>query len=160
MTHGITEDLERLVGHLKANFALDWYGVHGISHWLRVRDHALIISRHVACDRDILELFALLHDSRRLDEEIDPWHGERAAQFTAHLNGSFFTLSTERLETLVTAIRFHSRAGMSSNPTIQTCWDADRLDLGRVGIAPKPNYLSPTAQAFLHHGLRPKVLKT
>ena len=25
--------------------------------------------------------------------------------------------------------------------TIQTCWDADRLDLGRIGITPKSHYL-------------------
>ena len=25
--------------------------------------------------------------------------------------------------------------------TIQTCWDADRLDLGRIGIRPNPTYL-------------------
>ena len=25
--------------------------------------------------------------------------------------------------------------------TVQTCWDADRLDLGRVGIRPHPKYL-------------------
>ena len=29
--------------------------------------------------------------------------------------------------------------------TIQTCWDADRLDLGRVGITPQPNYLCTDA---------------
>ena len=26
--------------------------------------------------------------------------------------------------------------------TIQTCWDADRLDLGRVGMMPDPRFLS------------------
>jgi uncharacterized protein len=25
--------------------------------------------------------------------------------------------------------------------TIQTCWDADRLDLGRVGVTPHPSRL-------------------
>ncbi len=25
--------------------------------------------------------------------------------------------------------------------TVQTCWDADRLDLGRVGITPNPRWL-------------------
>ncbi|MFZ2726177.1 MAG: hypothetical protein WAX77_08010 [Methylococcaceae bacterium] len=27
------------------------------------------------------------------------------------------------------------------NQTILTCWDADRLDLGRVAIMPNPEYL-------------------
>jgi uncharacterized protein len=30
--------------------------------------------------------------------------------------------------------------------TVSTCWDADRLDLGRVGIEPHPDYLC-TAEA-------------
>ena len=30
--------------------------------------------------------------------------------------------------------------------TVQTCWDADRLDLGRVGIKPDARYLC-TAEA-------------
>jgi uncharacterized protein len=29
--------------------------------------------------------------------------------------------------------------------TIQTCWDADRLDLGRVGIVPDPSRLCTAA---------------
>ena len=28
-----------------------------------------------------------------------------------------------------------------ANITIQTCWDADRLDLGRVGVTPRPSHL-------------------
>ena len=31
---------------------------------------------------------------------------------------------------------------------MQTCWDADRLDLGRVGIVPNPRYLcTPAAKS-------------
>ena len=29
--------------------------------------------------------------------------------------------------------------------TVQTCWDADRLDLGRVGTTPKAEYLCTDA---------------
>jgi uncharacterized protein len=29
--------------------------------------------------------------------------------------------------------------------TVQTCWDADRLDLGRAGIVPDPWRLCPAA---------------
>jgi uncharacterized protein len=29
--------------------------------------------------------------------------------------------------------------------TVQTCWDADRLDLGRVGKHPHPRYLCTPA---------------
>ena len=36
---------------------------------------------------------------------------------------------------------YHSVGRLDRDITIQTCWDADRLDLGRVGINPKPAYL-------------------
>ena len=31
--------------------------------------------------------------------------------------------------------------GARADITVQTCWDADRLDLGRVGIIPRPDRL-------------------
>ena len=38
---------------------------------------------------------------------------------------------------------------VSTNPTIQSCWDADRLDLGRVGIIPSPKFLSAEASQLI-----------
>ena len=32
-----------------------------------------------------------------------------------------------------------------ANVTLQACWDADRLDLGRVGITPLPHLLCSDA---------------
>jgi uncharacterized protein len=34
---------------------------------------------------------------------------------------------------------------MEGDVTVLTCWDADRLDLGRVGIRPDPTYLCTAA---------------
>lgn len=34
---------------------------------------------------------------------------------------------------------------MVADITVQTCWDADRLDLGRVGIRPDPDRLCTSA---------------
>ncbi len=39
----------------------------------------------------------------------------------------------------------HSNGAVDADPTVQTCWDADRLDLGRVGIKPAARYMSPVA---------------
>jgi uncharacterized protein len=36
--------------------------------------------------------------------------------------------------------------------TLQACWDADRLDVGRVGIAPKPHRLCTEAARGLIPG--------
>jgi len=38
-----------------------------------------------------------------------------------------------------TACEGHTYKGYHDDVTIQTCWDADRLDLGRVGITPDPD---------------------
>ena len=35
----------------------------------------------------------------------------------------------------------HSSGRTVEDITVCTCWDADRLDLGRVGIQPKAQYL-------------------
>ena len=35
------------------------------------------------------------------------------------------------------------------DPTVQTCWDADRLDFGRVGIKPAAKYLSSVASQHI-----------
>jgi uncharacterized protein len=46
-------------------------------------------------------------------------------------------------------MKHHSDGEVSTDKTIQTCWDADRLDLGRVGIFPSPKFLSQEANLFI-----------
>jgi hypothetical protein len=53
-----------------------------------------------------------------------------------------FQLDDPRMELLVTACRIHNGGMPQSDPTLAVCLDADRLDLGRVGITPDPEYLS------------------
>jgi uncharacterized protein len=53
------------------------------------------------------------------------------------------------LDLLVTACNIHNGAGPQSDPTLSVCLDADRLDLGRVGITPDSRLLStPTAKSI------------
>jgi uncharacterized protein len=132
-------------GLLKAvlkQFKVDRQGVHGPGHWARVRYHALIIGRATGADLLVVELFAFLHDSNRFNEYKDPEHGSRAARYAKELNGTYFQLTEVQLEKLCHAMSFHSDGGIHADATIQTCWDADRLDLGRVGKKPKAQYLS------------------
>lgn len=83
------------------------------------------------------------------NENIDPGHGDRAADFAAALNLKFYDLKPPQLGQLCTAIRFHSDGEIHSDPTIQTCWDADRLDLGRIGIKPSTKYLSAEGSTYI-----------
>ena len=51
------------------------------------------------------------------------------------------------LERLCEAMRLHSDGHTDGDAALQACWDADRLDLGRVGIRPQPARLcTPVAQ--------------
>ena len=79
----------------------------------------------------------------------DPQHGQRAADFAHGIQGDFFHLKPSQLDTLCFAMQHHSGGEVSTNTTIQTCWDSDRLDLGRVGIKPSAQYLSEEATLFV-----------
>lgn len=91
---------------------------------------------------DVVRLFAILHDSRREHDGSDNTHGSRAAAYAAHLRGKLFELSDSHFELLQYACTWHTHGKLSEDPTIGACWDADRLDLGRVCITPKPAFMS------------------
>ena len=123
--------------------------MHGPSHWARVRHHALTIGQATGADLLVVELFSFLNDSNRLNEDEDTEHGFRAASFATQLNGRYFQLDSFQLDVLCLAMMHHSDGAVDVDPAIQTCWDADRLDLGRMGIKPAAKYLSPIASQHI-----------
>ena len=124
------------VAFLRSEFQLDWRGIHGSPHWTRVRHNGLLLARRNGAKEHVVELFAFLHDVRREHDGRDRLHGERAAELACELNGRFFALDQDDLRLLERACREHSHGHTQGAVTVQTCWDADRLDLGRVGIRP------------------------
>ncbi len=134
-----------LVSHLRETFVLDWHGIHGAPHWARVRLNGLSLAPHTGANPEVIEWFAFLHDIRRLDDGHDEHHGARAAEFAATLRGEWIHLSAPDFERLHYACTHHSSGLTEADVTVQTCWDADRLDLGRVGIRPAPRYLCTAA---------------
>lgn len=138
-------DRNGLLKEILSQFRISKEGVHGPNHWARVLHHGLGIGSQVGANLLVVELFSFLHDSQRIDEYEDRFHGERAAEYAASLNQRYFELSPAGLDDLTHAIRFHSEGDVHHNATIQSCWDADRLDLGRVGIKPSAKYLSMLA---------------
>jgi len=136
---------EGLIRTIREQFALDWNGIHGASHWARVRENGLRLAALTGAKANVVELFAFLHDSKRQNDGYDPEHGQRAASFAQGLAGSAFSLQAHDLELLLTACRGHSDGIMVGDITVLTCWDADRLDLGRVGIRPDPDLLCTPA---------------
>ncbi len=139
----------QLVQYLKEQFRLEWDGIHGANHWARVLYHSRQIGEKRQADLLVVELFGFLHDSCRENDGRDPHHGKRAAELAKELNTEYFELKPKQLDTLCFAITHHSGGEVSSDATIQTCWDGDRLDLGRVGIVPSPQYLSVEAQPLI-----------
>jgi len=116
-----------------------------VSHWARVRNNGLRLAKHTGARLDVVELFAFLHDTQRKHDGRDPDHGSRAADFAKKLQGNLFTLDTEGLNLLCFACAGHSDGLLEADITVQTCWDADRLDLARIGVIPDPNKLCTEA---------------
>jgi uncharacterized protein len=134
-------DFQQVVRAAKQRFVLDLHGIHGVPHWQRVLENGLRIAKHSGAHRPIVELFAYLHDCCREDDRSDPGHGERAADFALSLRGTLIHLSEEDFAILHEAIRDHELGLTRGDVTVMTCWDADRLDLGRVHRRPNPRYL-------------------
>jgi uncharacterized protein len=119
-------------------------------HWRQVEAFALAIAQQNGADPEFVRLFAVLHDSCREDEMADPDHGLRAANLAQGLHGRLFHLPEPMLERLLIACRDHDKGLTSADLHIGTCWDADRLDLPRVGIIPDARFFSTqTARTML-----------
>jgi len=130
-----------LLGILQEAYQLGWDGIHGYSHWVRVRQNGLRLAAMTGARPEVVELFAFLHDSQRRNDGIDPDHGKRAADFIDSLKDVHMRLPDEELQLLQYACACHTDGLTEGDITVQTCWDADRLDLGRVGIKPDARWL-------------------
>jgi uncharacterized protein len=134
-------DFRQVVLAARRRFPLALHGIHGVPHWQRVRENGLRVARHSGAKPLLVELFAYLRDCCREDDRSDPGHGERAAEFARSLRGTLIHLSEEDFAVLYEAIRDHELGLTRGDVTARTCWDADRLDLGRVRRRPDPRYL-------------------
>ncbi len=125
-----------LITEIRKQFRLNWPGVHGIAHFQPVRDNGLRLAEETKANITVVELFAFLHDAGRYNEHQDDLHGRRAAKIVRSFQGLFFDLSSDHLDVLAYACEFHTNGLRVGDITVLTCWDADRLDIGRVGIKP------------------------
>jgi uncharacterized protein len=142
-----------LLKTLRAEYRMDWEGVHGYPHWVRVRQNGLRLAETTGANLVVVELFAFLHDICRQNDVVDPGHGQRAAEFAA---GNLYVrslLDAWEIDLLCQACAEHTNAQTEADITVQTCWDADRLDLGRIGIRPDPQRLCTQAAR------RPEILE-
>lgn len=134
----VTQDF---IEHCYLAYQMDHKGYHGFCHWMRVLHNGRFLAEAENANIKVVELFCLLHDTQRQNEDFDPEHGLRAAQYANTIRGNWFDVSNAEMNLLVEALTYHSDGHTEADITIQACWDADRLDLGRVGTKPAPDKL-------------------
>lgn len=135
-------DFPKLWEVLSEHFQLGPNSLHGPDHWERVEANGRSLAETNEADEIVVRLFAVFHDSERHNESTDPQHGQRASDLAEDLHGDLFEVSDERLELLCYACEYHHQGMTSEDATVGTCWDADRLDLPRVGIWPTAELMS------------------
>jgi uncharacterized protein len=138
-------DLSSIMSEILRGYALPVTGYHGVVHWSRVLENGLRVAEVTGGDREVVALFALFHDSRRINENHDKGHGHRGALLAQELRGSLVHLEDDWFDLLHEACRLHTDGLIVDEPSLAACWDADRLDLGRVGITPQPHRLCTEA---------------
>ena len=139
-----------LIDFARREFRLDWEGIHGAPHWSRVRRNGLILAELTGANTRVVEYFAFIHDLGRENDNHDPEHGYRAAGIAENIAGDIIDVTQSELDLLMEACRDHSDGHLKADITVMTCWDADRLDLGRIGIKPDPYRLCNAAARGSH----------
>ena len=135
----LTPDLlKAIVGQ----YSLPLRGAHGLPHWARVLDNGLRIAGETGADPIVVTLFAVFHDACRFNEGWDRGHGGRGAELAAAMRGKAYDLDDGRFDLLHYACVHHTDGMTEGDPTVRSCWDADRLDLGRVRITPDPRRMA------------------
>jgi len=115
-----------------------------VVHWARVLENAERVAALANANIKVVRLFAIFHDARRVNDQRDPGHGARGGALARSMRARL-DVTPEELDMLEYACAHHTDGDVHADPTIQACWDGDRLDLPRVGIRVKPHFLSPFA---------------
>lgn len=139
--------LQNLWLERQRDFKLGADSLHGRWHWEKVEMNAAAIAAVVeGCDIEVVQAFAVLHDCHRENEDQDPAHGARAADLAERLySDGRLPLSRVQLRKLITVCKDHAHGETSNDPTVGACFDADRLDLARVGTLPERRFFSTQA---------------
>lgn len=131
-----------ILAYVLRQFALPAEGLHGPEHWARVLEFARRLAEGSEAHMKVVELFALLHDACRVSDGPDADHGARAARLARRLRGRLIQLDDDDFKLLRRALSGHACCAPDpGDETVRICWDAERLDLGRLGITPLPSSL-------------------
>ncbi len=129
------ETNKELVNQLQRDSKSFHSPIHGFKHWRTVEKNGLYLSQFNDGDPDVISHFAYFHDCMRVNDHRDDGHGLRGAKYAVK-NKSLLDLTESQLDILYKACAGHTGGRNPSCDTIACCWEADRLDLRRVGIEP------------------------
>lgn len=139
--------------------------LHGLAHWQHVERNGQLLTTETGADTMVVRLFALFHDSKRANDGPDIVHGARGAEFAKQcFEEHRLDITQEQFDKLYHACKFHTTEHRSGDATIDTCYDADRLDLGRVNIVLDPDKMATSfgatlARISLKEGVRPGEMR-
>lgn len=138
----------REVGH-KWMFSKNDINIHGFAHSARVERNTQILAKHYLIKKEVLsalDIFAYYHDLQRYNDGSDIDHGKRASIHLKSIRSRRVSniqfLSDELFDKLCFACENHTTMLRSGDLFVDICFDADRLDLPRIGIAPDPNRMA------------------
>ena len=135
-------DFAALQDYVYSNRIVD-SNIHGLAHWRQVEFNGLLLAPVTGADVTVVRLFALFHDCKREDDGYDELHGGRGADFAKEcFEKGLLEITQEQFDKLYHACAFHTKERQSDDATINTCYDADRLDLGRVGMSLNPEKMA------------------
>ena len=144
----------KLVDRILQDATASYYSIHGISHWQNVEKFAIYIAKYEKVNLRVLQAFAYLHDCKRENNDYDPFHGPRAADYIEQSAHEWLELTDTEIRQLATACRYHTADKYFDDLTILACYDCDRLDLPRSGIIVDTNFLyTETAKRIVREGI-------
>ena len=134
-----------------------YYSIHGPEHWARVERNGLYVAQKTEANKTIVQLFAVFHDCMRWNDAVDPGHGRRGAEYAARIKNELINISPADFDKFYYACEWHTDKQTTDDITIAACWDADRLDIGRVGYILDPQFMNskPAQEIAKHNELSP-----
>lgn len=124
-------------------------GLHGFGHIERVVEYAKLIAKKECPGKyeDII-VGAYLHDVGRIDDSENNEHALKSAEIAEFLISRHWPWLDKKK--IVEAIKYHADGDVTDDHVIGAIWDADRLDLDRIGKVIDCNLLSTkTAKKIL-----------
>ena len=118
----------------------DGLGLHGIPHLRRVASTAGRLAAAVGEDVEAAVIAGFLHDCARVHDGGGTRHAHDSADLAKEILATFYPhVDSDRL---CDGIAHHADGTVTDDPLIGSLWDADRLDLIRLGRETRPHLLS------------------